>query len=120
MNAYDDELERIDRELRDARQGHKALEARIEHLENARAAIENLRAKDADYAPTIAIDGLRKADAILKILTHADRPMSISEIAQAMTANGNKTQNDGASVYLDGLLKAGKVARVERGVYRSA
>ncbi|MQS17627.1 hypothetical protein F7Q99_36930 [Streptomyces kaniharaensis] len=118
MTSYVEDLERVEKELREAERERDLLGVRIEGLRAQREAFRKL--VEAPAVPGEDLKGLKKADAIVKILQASDKPMTLGEIADAMSAAGKKTQKDGASVYIDGLLKAGRVIRVQRGQYRAA
>ncbi len=117
MSTYGDDLARIEKEILEVERQRNLLTARLDGLRAERASVEKLNAAPADRG---SIDDLTKADAIVKILRESSRPMSLGGIAKAMTAAGKPTNNNGASVYIDGLLKAGRVVRVERNQYRDA
>jgi len=118
MTSYGEDLERVEKELREAERERDLLGVRIEGLKAQREAFRKL--VEASAVQGQEIQDLTKADAIVKILQASDKPMALGEIAEAMTAAGKKTNSNGASVYIDGLLKAGRVVRVQRGQYRAA
>ncbi|GGR09780.1 hypothetical protein GCM10010195_75040 [Kitasatospora griseola] len=108
----------MERELGEAEREWDLLGVRIEGLRAQRDALRKL--VEASAAPTVELSGLSKADAFVAVLRASDKPMTLGEIAEAMTAAGKKTVSSGASVYMDGLLKAGRVVRVQRGLYTAA
>jgi hypothetical protein len=61
-----------------------------------------------------------KDRAIVWVLRQSAAPMRIKEIVDAMTATGRTETYNGVSVYLDTLLKTGRVIRVGRGRYVAA
>ncbi|MFJ5532516.1 hypothetical protein [Streptomyces sp. NPDC093261] len=118
MGDYSEDLARIDQELREAERERNRLTARIAALQAERDAF--LKLEDGPTDLRQKLDDLTKAEAIVKILKEADRLMTLGDIAEAMTTAGKVTTKNGASVYIDGLLKAGRVVRVARGQYRAA
>lgn len=108
----------MEKELHEAERERDLLGVHIEGLRAQRDALRRL--VEAPIMQHREIKDLTKADAIVKVLQSSERPMSLGEIAQALTAAGRRTNSNGASVYLDGLLKAGRVVRVQRGQYRAA
>jgi chromosome segregation ATPase len=118
MGSYDEDLARIEKDLREAESERDRLSARIEGLKAERDALKKLA--EAREGPAQEIAGLTKAEAIVKILKASDQSMTLGDMAEAMTAAGKLTNPNGASVYIDGLLKAGRVVRVKRGHYRAA
>ncbi|MFE3106873.1 hypothetical protein [Kitasatospora indigofera] len=118
MTPYGRDLQQVEKELQEAQRERDLLGARIEGL---KAQLEALR--KLAQAPLVQgeeIQELTKADAIVRILQASHKPMALGEIAQAMTDAGKKTTSNGASVYIDALLKGGRVVRVQRGQYRAA
>ncbi|MEU8927586.1 hypothetical protein AB0D10_42900 [Kitasatospora sp. NPDC048545] len=118
MTLYGADLERVEKELREAEREWGLLGVRIEGLKAQREALRKL--VETSVVPEVEVQDLTKADAMVKILEASAKPMTLGEIAEAMTAAGKKTNSNGASVYIDGLLKAGRVIRVQRGQYRAA
>ncbi|MEU8925328.1 hypothetical protein AB0D10_31070 [Kitasatospora sp. NPDC048545] len=118
MASYGEDLERVDKELLEAERERDLLGVRIEGLKAQREALRKLT--EAPLVQGDEIRDLTKADAMVKILQASTRPLTLGEIARAMTAAGRKTNSNGASVYIDALLKAGRVVRVQRGQYRAA
>jgi hypothetical protein len=116
-----EELQRVDEELRGARAEHARLGARLRGLTAERdalvGAIENHRASDIGGPPR-DLKELRKDRAIVAILRDATTPMRIAEIVEGLARAGrtNETYN-GVSVYLDWMVKQGHVRRVARGLY---
>ncbi|MCC9310075.1 hypothetical protein LN042_23905 [Kitasatospora sp. RB6PN24] len=118
MTSYVEDLERVENELREAERERDLLGVRIEGLRAQRDAFKKL--VEAAVMPGEDLKDLTKADAIVAILRASDKPMTLGEIADAMSAAGKYTVKNGASVYIDGLLKAGRVVRVKRGLYSAA
>ncbi|MFF2659698.1 hypothetical protein ACFVUH_20335 [Kitasatospora sp. NPDC058032] len=118
MTSYGGDLEQVEKELRAAQREWDLLGARIEGLKAQREALRKLAR--APFVPGEEIQDLTKSDAIVTILRASHKPMTLGEIARAMTDAGKKTTSNGASVYIDTLLKAGRVVRVQRGHYRAA
>ncbi|MET8275757.1 hypothetical protein [Streptomyces sp. NPDC005096] len=118
MEPYSDDLARIEKDLREAEFERARLDARIKGLKAEREAFIQLTAPPASPEPSI--QDLTKAEAIVTILRKSPGPMSLGDIAEALTAAGKLANRNGVSVYIDGLLKAGRVVRVQRNQYRSA
>ncbi|MBK0372614.1 hypothetical protein I3215_07185 [Streptomyces sp. RB110-1] len=118
MNSYSEDLAGVERELREAELERDRLGAHIEGLKAKRDAFKKLSAAVSEPGP--AVQDLTKADAIVKILRASPQPMSLGDIADALTAAGKQATRNGVSVYIDGLLKAGRVVRVARNQYRDA
>ncbi|QYX75121.1 hypothetical protein [Streptomyces akebiae] len=118
MNSYSEDLASVERELREAELERDRLGAHIEGLKAKRDAFKKLSAAVSE--PGSAVQDLTKADAIVKILRASPQPMSLGDIADALTAGGKQANRNGVSVYIDGLLKAGRVVRVARNQYRDA
>ncbi|WP_327692421.1 hypothetical protein [Streptomyces sp. NBC_00459] len=118
MGDYTDDLERVEKSLREAERERDLIGARIEGLRAERDALRKLA--ETAVIPGQGIEELTKAEAIVTLLKGADGPMTLGDIAEAMTAAGKLSTRNGVSVYIDGLLKAGRVVRVQRGQYRAA
>ncbi|MFD0140680.1 hypothetical protein ACFVIL_43145 [Streptomyces sp. NPDC127159] len=117
MDGYRDDLERVEKSLREAERERERLGARIEGLRAERDALRKL--VGAAEGPGEGFEELTKAEAIVMLLKGAEVPMTLGDIAEAMTAGGKRSTRNGVSVYIDGLLKAGRVERVQRGHYRA-
>ncbi|MEV7793390.1 hypothetical protein AB0O68_15565 [Streptomyces sp. NPDC087512] len=118
MDELHADLARIEAELKSAELEYTRLGARINGLKAERDAIAEQAAPPTALAKRIA--GKTKAEAIHMALRMSTEPMTLGQIAEVVTAAGNKLKPDGASVYIDGLLKQGRVVRVARGLYRDA
>ncbi|MFF0062101.1 hypothetical protein ACFYRC_11180 [Streptomyces sp. NPDC005279] len=118
MDPLAKDLDAVEKELREAELEYKRLGVHIEGLRAKRGALAKLAVKPTRLAEKI--QGMTKADAIVTVLRASPDPMTLGQIAEAMTNAGRLTNSNGASVYIDGLLKQGKVVRVERGLYRDA
>ncbi|MEU0678187.1 hypothetical protein ABZ330_36100 [Streptomyces sp. NPDC006172] len=118
MDDYRDDLEHVEKSLREAERERDRLGARIEGLKAERDALRKLA--ESTGSPVEGMEELTKAEAIVKLLRESDAPMTLGGIAEAMTAAGKLSTRNGVSVYIDGLLKAGRVVRVQRGQYRAA
>ena len=118
MTSYVEDLDRVEKELRMAERERDLLGVRIEGLRAQREALRKL--VEAHAVPGEDLKDLTKADAIVKILQASDKPMTLGEIAAAVSAAGKETKYNSVSVYIDGLLKAGRAIRVQRGQYRAA
>jgi hypothetical protein len=119
--TLENELDRVEAELAAARVEHARLGAKIDGLKAERDALaEAVRSIPSAAATSVTDDlsGMTKKQAIVAILTRAGQPMRIGEIVKAFHAAGRTGDNySGISVYLDTMLKEGKVRRVERGLY---
>lgn len=118
MDELQKDLARVEAELRSAELEYTRLGAKINGLKAERDALAQQVAPPSALAKQIA--GMTKAEAIHLVLRMSPEPMSLGQIAEAVTAAGSKLKPDGASVYLDGLLKQRRVVRVKRGLYRDA
>ncbi|MGW6886764.1 hypothetical protein [Streptomyces chartreusis] len=116
MNPLEDDLKQVRVELAAAELESQRLGAQIAALRAKEATLEGLIVK----APELNVQGMTKAEAIVAALSQSSEPMTLGQIADAVTMAGSILKPDGASVYLDGLLKVGKVVRVKRGLYRAA
>ncbi|MFB7454674.1 hypothetical protein [Streptomyces sp. NPDC056194] len=116
MNPLEDDLKQVRAELAAAELEYQRLEAQIAALRAKEATLEGLIIKPSK----LNVQGMTKAEAIVAVLAQSTEPMTLGQIADAVTAAGSVLKPDGASVYLDGLLKAEKVVRVKRGLYRAA
>lgn len=121
MDNLKKELERVTAELSEAEAEQARLGARIEGLQAQRhaltRAIASLSSAGASTANEIA--SMVKADAIVAVLRNAKpRPLRTRGIVEALHRAGRKNEvAQNVSVYLDGLLKQGRVIRVARGEY---
>ncbi|MGW6557603.1 hypothetical protein [Streptomyces hydrogenans] len=118
MNPYSEDIAQVEKELSEAEREYARLGAHIEGLKAKREAFKKLSAAPADLDS--GIEDLTKAEAIIRILRVSPIPMSLGDIADALTAAGKQANRNGVSVYIDGLLKAGRVVRVARNQYRDA
>lgn len=121
MDQLDEDLARVTAELLAAQEDLVRLTARIEGLEAHQRALQRAAlAAGASTTENLDLGSMTKARAIMAILKAAPRPMTLQDIASALTAAGKKSKASGVSVYMDGLLKEGSVIRVERGLYTAA
>jgi hypothetical protein len=115
-------LERISTQLAAAEAELARIRARVEGL---RAERDALTREIASLNPTAAaiiaedIPRMTKADAIVAVLRNAKpRPLRTAGIVEALQKAGRANEvAQNVSVYLDGLLKQGRVVRVARGEY---
>jgi hypothetical protein len=119
--ALEDELRRVETELDAARIEYARVGARIDGLTAERdalaAAIRTIPSGPAAQQ-TGNLARMTKKQAIVAILSRADDAMRIGDIVRALGAAGRTGDNyNGISVYLDSMLKEGKVRRVGRGLY---
>lgn len=56
----------------------------------------------------------------MAVLRSSDEPMRIWSIVYKLHAVGRNESYNGISVYLDTLMKQGRIQRVSRGLYRAA
>lgn len=122
MDNLRKELERVSAELAAAEAELARIRARVEGLRAERDAltreIASLNAAtDAITAEDIA--GMVKADAIVAVLRNAKpKPMRTAGIVEALHKAGRTNEvAQNVSVYLDNLLKQGRVVRIARGEY---
>jgi hypothetical protein len=121
METLENDLERVTADLVATEAELARLGARAEGLRAERdaltRAITSLRpAKEAGAAD---IASMVKNDAIVAVLRNArPRPLRAAGIVEALHQAGRVNESAAnISVYLDGLLKQGRVARVARGEY---
>lgn len=122
MDSLEKDLERISTQLAAAEAELARIRARVEGL---RAERDALTREIASLNPTAAaiiaedIPRMTKADAIVAVLRNAKpRPLRTAGIVEALQKAGRANEvAQNVSVYLDGLLKQGRVVRVARGEY---
>lgn len=119
MSDLDSELARVRDELAEARVQEIRLAARITGLEAERDALMTALSRPSAAPPgTLALASMTKDRAIVAVLEASPRPLKIGEIVDALHDAGRPAeQYNGVSVYLDTLLKQGRVQRPERGLY---
>jgi hypothetical protein len=121
MQELKEALAQIEAGLATAELDHAKLTAKIAGLVAERDALERaLRRVDGASGEQTApeLTKLTKADAIVRVLQESAEPMRINEIVAALRSGGRPNENyNGVSVYLDTLLSAGRVTRVDRGLY---
>lgn len=61
-----------------------------------------------------------KDRAIVAVLRASEEPMRIWDIVNTLNAAGRNENYNGISVYLDTLMKQGRIRRVDRGLYGAA
>src|SRR5262249_9080955 len=120
MKELEADLQRVRDELAKAQAEHARLTARIEGLQAQRDALARAMAIQPDPPPKADITPFTKDRAIVSVLRQSAAPMRIKEIVDAMTATGRTETYNGVSVYLDTLVKSGRVIRVSRGRYVAA
>ena len=120
MKELEIDLQRVRDELAVAQAEHARLAARIEGLLAQRDALIRALASEPGPPAKADVTTFTKDRAIVAILRQSAGPMRIKEIVEAMTAAGRTETYNGVSVYLDTLLKAGRVTRVGRGRYVAA
>jgi hypothetical protein len=121
MDELKNELDRVTAELAAAEAELARLGARVEGLRAERDALTRaLASVKPNQAPTRQdIVGMVKADAIVAVLRDArPRPLRAQGIVDALHGAGRTNEvAQNVSVYLDSLLKQGRVVRVARGEY---
>jgi hypothetical protein len=121
MEGLEKELERVTAELATAEAELARIGARAEGLRAERDALTRaLAAIQPTHAPsTQAIANMVKADAIVAVLRNAKpRPLRAQGIVDALHQAGRTNEvAANVSVYLDTLLKQGRVVRLARGEY---
>jgi len=120
MNELETDLQRVRDELARAQAEHARLTAKIEGLQAERDALVRAMAIQPEPPAKADITTFTKDRAIVSILRQGGAPMRIQEIVDAMTAVGRTETYNGVSVYLDTLLKTGRIIRVGRGRYVAA
>ncbi|MDL2077650.1 MULTISPECIES: hypothetical protein [Streptomyces] len=121
MGRLDEDLAQVTAELQAAQQDLVRLTARIEGLQAHQKALQRAAvAAEASTDQGVDLASMTKARAIVAILKAAPHPMSLQDIAAALTDAGKVSKASGVSVYMDGLLKENSVVRVERGLYTAA
>jgi capsule polysaccharide export protein KpsE/RkpR len=118
MDELQKDLAGVETALADAELQYARLGAEIEALKAKRDALAKQIKPRGRLTERIA--GMTKAQAIVEVLRSSTDPMTLGQIAEAVTQAGKKLNANGASVYIDGLLKEGRVVRVARGQYREA
>jgi hypothetical protein len=120
MDELKKELDRVTAELATAEAELVRLGARVEGLRAERDALTRaLASVKPNQAPRQDIAGMVKADAIVAVLHDArPRPLRAQGIVDALHRAGRTNEvAQHISVYLDSLLKQGRVVRVARGEY---
>ena len=121
MGRLDEDLTQVTAELEAAQHELVRLNARIEGLQAHQKALQRAAATaEASTDQGVDLGSMTKARAIVAILKAAPCPMSLQDIAAALTGVGKVSKASGVSVYIDGLLKDGLVIRIERGLYAAA
>ncbi|MFD3999799.1 hypothetical protein [Streptomyces rubiginosohelvolus] len=118
MDPLSSDLEQVENDLREAELEYQRLGVRIEGLRAQRDALRKIAQMPTQLEQKV--QAMTKAEGIVAVLRASSEPMTLGQIAEAMTAAGKVTNSNGASVYIDGLLKEGRVVRVSRGLYRDA
>ena len=113
-------MQRVRDELAEAQAEHARLTARIEGLQAQRDALARAMAIEPGPSAKADITTFTTDRAIVSVLRQSGAPMRIKEIVDAMTAVGRTETYNGVAVYLDTLLKTGRVIRVGRGRYVAA
>ncbi|CRK56009.1 hypothetical protein [Alloactinosynnema sp. L-07] len=121
MNPLEKDLERIGIDLAAVEADLARLNARAEGLRAERDALARAIASPESSAESLTseIADMVKADAIVTVLRNAKpQPLRAAGIVEALH-KGGRTNEVAAhiSVYLDSLLKQGRVIRVSRGEY---
>lgn len=121
MNALESDLERVTADLAATEAELARLSARAEGLRAERDALTRSIAalSPASTISTEDIARMVKNDAIVAVLRNAKpQPLRAAGIVGALHQAGRTNESaTNISVYLDGLLKQGRVARVARGEY---
>jgi len=121
MSDLHELLAAVEADLAAAASDLAILSAKVAGLRAHRDAL--LLLADQQATPEIAgsdrsLSALSKSDAIVEALRAANRPLSITEIVQALHAAGRTSETyGGVSVYLQNLLSQHRVRRPERGRY---
>jgi hypothetical protein len=121
MDSLESDLERVTADLVSTEAELARLGARAEGLRAERdaltRAITSLRIPNETATADIA--SMVRNDAIVTVLRNAKpRPLRAAGITEALRQAGRANESAAnTSVYLDGLLKKGRVVRVARGEY---
>jgi len=121
MDGLENDLKRVTSDLAAAEAELARANARVEGLRAERDAltrvVTSLKPDGSAAADDIAT--MVKADAIVAVLRRAKpRPLRTAGIVDAMHEAGRSNEvQQNVSVYLDSLLKQGRVIRVARGEY---
>ena len=115
----EEELKKLDDELAVLRLEHARLTARMEGLRAERDALaEAMTIRPADPSsdgPPLA--EMKKDEAIVAVLKGSGSPLRIGQIVKRLKQAGRNEHYNGISVYLNTLLKQGRVRRVGHGLY---
>jgi hypothetical protein len=113
----DSELKNVDTELAALRLEQARLNARVEGLRAERDALaEAIRPVDTGSdGPPLA--EMKKDEAIVAVLKGSGSPLRIGQIVKRLKLSGRNEHYNGISVYLNTLLKQGRVRRVGHGLY---
>jgi hypothetical protein len=118
--SLEEDLAAVEDDLRAKRLEAVRIGARIEGLVAQRdalmAAIQQT-VSTATAASDLELALGTKDRAIIEILRRSAAPMRIPDIVRGLNAVGRSETYNGISVYLDNLLKQGRVERVSRGLY---
>jgi hypothetical protein len=122
VGILEEDLQRVEVDLASAEAELARLGARVEGLRAEREAlIRAISSFGQDGAASIDQDvaGMVKADAIVAVLRRAKpQPLRTDGIVNALHKAGRPAEvKANVSVYLDSLLKQGRVLRVTRGEY---
>jgi hypothetical protein len=116
------ELEGLDNELTSLLVEQARLAARIEGLQAERGALSGAMSIEpidgGSRDPTLA--NLTKDRAIVAVLEWSDKPLRIQQIVELLNEAGRDEHYNIITVYLNTLLKQGRVRRVDRGLYVAA
>ena len=122
-----EDLDRVNTELKQAQAELARLEARIEgliaHRDGLVRRLETARRATAakDSLPNSSLADMYKRPAILEVLRRADRPLSASEITERLRAGGRANEQvNTVQLYLTALFQDEKVIRPKRGRYELA
>ncbi|MET4647768.1 uncharacterized protein YhaN [Streptomyces atratus] len=118
MEELQKDLAEVEAALQEAQLQYARLGVEIEGLKAKREALTKQVSLRSGLTERIA--GMTKAQAIVEVLRHSPEPMTLKQIADSVTEAGKILNPNGASVYIDGLLKEDRVVRVARGLYRDA
>jgi septal ring factor EnvC (AmiA/AmiB activator) len=121
METLENDLERVTADLAATEAELARLGARAEGLRAERDALTRALTalQPANETSASDIAGMVKNDAIVAVLRNArPRPLRAAGIVDALHQAGRTNEiAQNISVYLDGLLKQGRVVRVARGEY---
>jgi len=117
-------LDQVEAELAGVQLEHERTAARIRGLTAERDAlvtsIQQAEARRARPQSAVDLNGMTKDRAIVAVLRGSPEPIGVAELQRGLEIGGRPNENPNTiSVYLNTLLKQGRVERTGRGLYRA-